>query len=165
MPDKSERQDFGADLRRLQAMFSRFYAKVLTSKKLTIPQFSLLIQVADAGPLTMTDLSERLYLTLPSITNLVDRLEEQKLVVRAADAGDRRVSRVKATARGEQAVREIRRVTVDRIASQLEDFSEGEMKVIRKYQGIMLKTVAEQLDLIKAEFDGKRKHAKASRSS
>ena len=83
------RKELEDRLRRLQGLFTRFYSKVLTERRLTIPQFSLLIIVADEGPLKMQQIAAKLHLASSSITNLVDRLEVQKMLQRRQDPGDR----------------------------------------------------------------------------
>lgn len=70
----------------------------------TLPRFDILAQLDRApGGLTMGDLSRRTMVTNGNVTGLVNRLEAEKLVVRATDADDHRVQQVRLTAAGSRA--------------------------------------------------------------
>ncbi len=129
----ADRKELESILRSIQGKFSRFYSKILTEKNLTIPQFSLLILIVDEGSLRMNEIAEKLYLASSSITNLVDRLEKQKLIKRVKDSKDRRVYFIQVTESGKSVVSYIRKMTVGRIAKQLGAFSGGEVKTIKKF--------------------------------
>lgn len=64
----------------------------------TLPRFDVLVQI-DRAPegQPMRELSQRLMVTNGNITPLVDRLEEDGLVIREPSADDRRVQHVKLT--------------------------------------------------------------------
>lgn len=68
---------------------------------ISLPTFDILAQIArpPLGP-TMGELSRRLMVSKGSVTNLVERLIEQGLVLRHGDSLDARVQRVHLTARG-----------------------------------------------------------------
>lgn len=140
-----ERKNLEAVLRRLQGKFSKFYAKVLTEKHLTIPQFSLLILTVDEGPLTMSEIAEKLYIASPSVTNLVDRLENQKLIARTPEPGDRRATLIRVTPKGESLVREIRKMSVGRVMHIIERFSGREIGVITRFYELLSRTLDELL--------------------
>jgi DNA-binding MarR family transcriptional regulator len=59
------------------------------------------------GPMTMSRLAERLDVSLPNVTGIVDRMEERGFVERGRDPDDRRVVTVRATSGGHEAVEEI----------------------------------------------------------
>lgn len=69
--------------------------------KTTLPRFDVLAALAraDAG-LTMSALSRQLLVSNGNVTGIVERLVTDRLVVRAHDAGDKRATRVRLTARG-----------------------------------------------------------------
>lgn len=81
--------------RRLQSAFAT-----------SLSWFDLMAQL-DRAPrgLRMTELSSRLMVTSGSVTGLVDALESEGLVVRMADATDRRALRVKFTREGRRKFR------------------------------------------------------------
>ena len=57
--------------------------------------------------MTMSKLAERLDVSLPNVTGIVDRMEERGFVERGRDPGDRRVVTLRATAGGRETVEEI----------------------------------------------------------
>jgi DNA-binding MarR family transcriptional regulator len=68
---------------------------------LSLAKLGVLSRLADAGePLPLRTLAERCACVRSNITQLVDRLEADKLVVRADDPHDRRSIRAELTARG-----------------------------------------------------------------
>ena len=71
----------------------------------TLPRFDVLAQI-DRAPegQPMQELSRRLMVTNGNMTPLVDRLEEEALVVREPSAKDRRVQHVKLTDAGKSAL-------------------------------------------------------------
>jgi DNA-binding MarR family transcriptional regulator len=72
----------------------------------TLPRFDLMAQLERAPEgLRMSELSGRLMVTGGNVTGLVDSLEDEGLVVRAADGADRRALRVKLTREGRRAFR------------------------------------------------------------
>src|ERR1700739_1344776 len=67
---------------------------------LPAPQLSALSVIVFGGPITLGALAQAEQVRPPTITKLVAALEDAGLVERGVDAADRRVVRVKATARG-----------------------------------------------------------------
>src|SRR5215475_713138 len=67
---------------------------------LPAPQLSALSVIVFAGPITLGALADAEQVRPPTITRLVDKLEEAGLVNRVTDAADRRIFRVAATAKG-----------------------------------------------------------------
>jgi len=122
-----------AKQRLIQLKFSRFYAKVLTQKKMSLPQFSLLLLLIDNGPLRMGTIAEKLYLASSSVTNLVDRLEGNQYIVRLADPADRRAFTIKVTAKGKRVVADIRKITVVKIAQRLTAFGKKDIDIILRF--------------------------------
>ena len=76
-----------------------------TNFNMTLPRFDILAQI-DRAPegQPMRELSQRLMVTNGNITPLVDRLEEEGLVIRKPSAKDRRVQHVKLTDAGKVAL-------------------------------------------------------------
>ncbi len=93
--------------------------RVVARWNLTLPQFEVLAELAraDAGGFTFVELSRLLLVTSGNLTGIVDRLEDQRLVVRQPDAKDRRVIRVALTDKG-------RRVTEHMLPAHAADIEE-----------------------------------------
>lgn len=71
-------------------------------------QLSALTSVERHGPMTLGRLADHERVAPPSITKVVDKLEERGLVARAPDALDRRVTRVSTTPEGEALLADVR---------------------------------------------------------
>lgn len=100
-------KNFNEFIRRHEALLPEliklFHAaspRELKSLELTIPQFTVLRQLAIKGNQRMSDLARSMEVTLSNITALVDRLIGFSYVKRQNDPADRRIVRVKLTAKG-----------------------------------------------------------------
>jgi DNA-binding MarR family transcriptional regulator len=69
---------------------------------ISLARFDYLAQLdrAGGGPLTMTELAQRLMVSGGNMTGLTDRLQREGLVERRRDPADRRVQRISMTPRG-----------------------------------------------------------------
>lgn len=67
---------------------------------LCLSDFTVLEALLHKGPLTITEIQAKVLLASGSMTAAVDRLELRGLVVRKAQAGDRRVRRIELTPAG-----------------------------------------------------------------
>jgi DNA-binding MarR family transcriptional regulator len=86
---------------------------------LPAPQLSAMSVIVFGGPITLGALAGAEQVRPPTITKLVAVLEEQGLVEREIDPEDRRVVRVRATARGARLLYEGRRRRVASLAESL----------------------------------------------
>jgi DNA-binding MarR family transcriptional regulator len=86
---------------------------------LPAPQLSALSVIVFGGPVTLGALAAAEQVRPPTITKLVATLEAAGLVERETDAGDRRIVRVKATARGARLLQEGRKRRVAALAASL----------------------------------------------
>ncbi len=77
----------------------------LDRRGLSHHQIHLLRSLQGVGPLTVGQLAERLQVSMPSASLMLDRLEEQGLTARTRDAEDRRLVHVQLTEKGEAEVR------------------------------------------------------------
>jgi DNA-binding MarR family transcriptional regulator len=86
---------------------------------LPAPQLSALSVIVFGGPLTLGELARAEQVRPPTISKLIVALEQQGLVAREVDAADRRVVRVRATARGTKVLHEGRQRRVAALVSSL----------------------------------------------
>lgn len=128
-----EREAFTHYFREVQPKFSRLCVRNLSRAKLTIPQFAAMTVLAEAGTLPMTELSAKLYISKPAVTNLVDRLEKNKYLKRLSEPGDRRVHLIRIEAKGEKLVREMQASILVSLLKTLEGFSAGEQETITRF--------------------------------
>lgn len=79
----------------------------LLETTLTIKQLKILTTLAVADSMTMGELAKTFAVSMATMTRIVDRLENQGLVTRVADAADHRVRRLHMTDLGTTVVNEI----------------------------------------------------------
>lgn len=91
-------------LARCYATFSRNVAVKVAGYGLTMPQFGVLEALHHLGRLTLGDLASKLLVTGGNITYVMDKLEDQGLVVRERCDDDRRVIWARLTDEGEELV-------------------------------------------------------------
>ena len=90
---------------------------------LPAPQLSALSVIVFGGPVTLGQLAAAEQVRPPTITKLVATLEADGLVAREPDAADRRIVRVRATARGARLLQEGRARRVASLADSLRGLS------------------------------------------
>jgi DNA-binding MarR family transcriptional regulator len=89
---------------------------------ITLPRFDLMAQLErEPDGLRMGELSRRMMVTGGNITGITDQLEQERLVTRVPDPGDRRVNRVKLTEAGRSAFATMAAVHEGWIAELLAD--------------------------------------------
>ena len=99
---------------------------------LPAPQLSALSVIVFGGPITLGDLARAEQVRPPTITKVVAALEEAGLVARDVDANDRRIVRVKATARGGKLLQDGRRRRVAALTSSLGDLSASDRALLAR---------------------------------
>lgn len=99
---------------------------------LSAPRLSALSVLVFGGPLPLTALAEAEQVRPPTMSRLVKQLESEGLVERRADPADRRVQRVKATAKGRRLLREGRDRRVRRLARSLAELTETERRELAR---------------------------------
>ena len=81
--------------------------EILKDFNITIPQFTALQILISNGDLTIGELSQKMGLACSTITDLIDRMENNKLVVRKKDKKDKRVVRVEVLPVGYEIVEKV----------------------------------------------------------
>jgi DNA-binding MarR family transcriptional regulator len=99
---------------------------------LPAPQLSALSVIVFGGPITLGDLARAEQVRPPTISKLIVILESKGLVERIADAGDRRVVRVKATARGTRLLYEGRQRRVAALVASLTALSASDRVLLAR---------------------------------
>lgn len=141
----TEKDEFMSYFRKAQPKFSRVYASLLSKADLTLPQYALLSQLADTGKVAMTEISCKLYVSKPAITNLVDRLESKKLLKRVSHPKDRRVHLLEIQPKGEKIVRDIQAQFLNLLLKTLDQLNSAERKSVVRYYALISKTLDELL--------------------
>ncbi len=108
----------------------------------TPSQFSALASVYIHGEVSLGELAAIERIAPPSMTRIAGRLEEQGLVARVADSGDRRVSRLAITPEGEALLAETRNRRDAYLANRLHALTEKERNDLVKAIPLLERLVA-----------------------
>ncbi|WP_188453480.1 MarR family winged helix-turn-helix transcriptional regulator [Virgibacillus oceani] len=81
--------------------------KILANYPITSPQFIALQWLLEEGDMTIGELSNKNGLAFSTTTDLVDRMEKNKLVERVRDSNDRRVVRIHVLKKGKTIIEEV----------------------------------------------------------
>jgi DNA-binding MarR family transcriptional regulator len=124
--------DWDTILRRIMTSYNdiskAINPKGLLKINLTSAQIKLLTCFSNKAELTMTELSNNLAVSMPTMTAMVDRLVNSKMVERERNNIDRRVVRVKLTDAGEKMLKKLVRIRRKEMEKILMNLSEGEME-------------------------------------
>ena len=102
--------------------------KGLLKINLTSAQIKLLTCFSNKDELTMSQLSNNLAVSMPTMTAMVDRLVNSKMVKRERDDIDRRVVRVKLTDAGKKMLKKLIRIRRREMEKILMNLNEEEME-------------------------------------
>jgi DNA-binding MarR family transcriptional regulator len=106
---------------------------------LTIPQFHTLLHLSHCdGECKMSDLARSTHQSAASLTGVVDRLLEKRLVERGRPDGDRRQVVVSLTPRGRELLAEIKRARREETRAALERIEPGELsELLRLLESVL----------------------------
>ena len=135
----NDREAFAASFRELHPKFSRMYVQMLNRIDLTLPQYTLLYQLMLLGTVSMTEISSRLEITKPAVTNLVDRLEEKKCLKRIPHTKDRRVILLEILPKGQKIITEIQGRSLGLLLKAYDQFNAAEHRVIERFYATLSK--------------------------
>jgi DNA-binding MarR family transcriptional regulator len=108
----------------------------------TMPQMKTLMVLYGMGQATMGELAEALDIGVSTVTGIVDRLVEHRLVVRAEAPHDRRVVVGRLTSKGLEVVDRIVVMHRDRIRRMLDELTTEEIEVVAKGIELMARAAA-----------------------
>jgi len=81
----------------IQKEFSAQLATMDIPVKISGPRLRILSTVAECGSIRMKDLADKLGIQARTVTDFIDALEKEQLLIRCADPSDRRVTRIELT--------------------------------------------------------------------
>lgn len=106
--------------------------------RITLPQLAILDLLNRLGELNMSDMARFMNVTTAAMTGIIDRLVRDGYVMRIPDPDDRRVIKIKLTAKGSSAVKNIleqRRRLITKIFGVLSrDEREEYLKILTRIQ-------------------------------
>ena len=119
-------------------MVAKIFNREVRDFELTRSQWQGLYLLYTEGPLTQTQIAERLLMAKPPLGKIVDRLEDASWVERMPDASDKRVKRVVLTGRIrpllpelENVVEQIEEILLDGIPIEERDSLIGQLQRVR----------------------------------
>jgi len=110
---------------------------------LNAQRMSALSVIVFGGPMTLGDLAAAEQVRPPTMSRIVNALEEQGLVVRSKDGEDGRSTRLRATAAGRRLLKEGRGRRVRSLARGIEALSGAEKSTLRAAARILADVVRE----------------------
>ena len=109
--------------------------------KITQTQIFTIMTLSEKAPCQLNELSERLQISAPTVTGIVDRLEKLDYVTRIHDKVDRRVVNVDLTAKGKRIAGTLKKTIKEKWQSLLLKLSkkdqENYVRILRNIQRSM----------------------------
>lgn len=99
---------------------------------LSVSQCYALMTIREQGTLSMRELAAKLYLTISTMTRIVDQLVKKRLVLRRTDPKDRRMVLVEATEEGKEVLNQINEAMLLTQKAILSKLSPQEREVVIK---------------------------------
>ncbi|MEO5773864.1 MAG: MarR family transcriptional regulator [Sphingomicrobium sp.] len=124
----------GARLRRLSEKIDRDATRIYAERRIEFEQrwFGPLNQIVLNGPLSVSEIAERLYITHVSVSQATQSLEAAGLVASQPDVTDRRRRLLSLTSEGQARVRELAPLwaALERAAAALDEEAGGVVPVL-----------------------------------
>jgi len=124
----SRRIEIAARLHRLAIHLLRRVRREDPVSGLSAARLSALSVVVHAGPLSLGDLAREEQVRPPTMSRLVDALQEEELVVRRPDPRDARAVSIEATEEGRRLLEEARIRRIERLVESLDRLEEEELE-------------------------------------
>lgn len=128
MRKRSEPEAIAELLHLLAIRLLRAVRKADESSGLTASRLSALSVIVFSGPVTLGKLAEAEQVRPPTMTRIVNALEEQGLVVKAEDPSDARVIRIAATTKGKRLLIRGRARRVRLLTGQIRSLERAELE-------------------------------------
>jgi len=119
----------------------RSVRKADQSSSLNPPRLSALSVIVFAGPITLGDLAAAEQVKPPTMTRIVQALENQGLVAKRVDASDRRSVRLSATMKGQRLLIQARRERTRALAQRVGLLSPQERSALERAIDLMAKLI------------------------
>ncbi|ASF40087.1 MarR family transcriptional regulator [Halobacillus halophilus] len=122
--------DVEKELRYISGIIKQRGRVILNHYPITAPQFVALQWLLEKGDMTIGELSDYIHLACSTTTDLVDRMEKNKLVERVRDLKDRRVVRIHVLQKGEQIIHEVIEKRQDYLKEVLKDIPTDDVETL-----------------------------------
>lgn len=136
--ETSDAHELALSMNALGVHLLRRLRKADAGTGLPAPHLSALSLLVSAGRHTIGELAGYERVTPPTMTYIVNALEERGLVSRVREPGDRRVVHVEATSAGHTVIDRGQMQRVTRLAADLEALSEDDRRTLARAARILL---------------------------
>lgn len=127
-----ERDAATATFFRASALMDAIRLRIWDKENLTVTQLRLLGHLSEKDGMSNAELAERLYVTRPSVSALLERLERGGFIRREVAPNDRRGICIWLEPRGRQATESLRDELYEYVDGLMEDLSDDEVDVFRR---------------------------------
>ena len=117
-------------LRRIINAVEIYSSKLRDKTGLNASQLSCLLVLEKTGPLSLSKLSQHVYLSPSMITSIVDQLENKELVIRTRKSADRRVILIELTEKGKEVAQTAPPSFQEQLTSSLSHLKKEEKKTL-----------------------------------
>jgi DNA-binding MarR family transcriptional regulator len=117
------------------------HAPEFASLDLTMAQAKLLYVVTAAGELTMSEIAQRLGVTISTASGAVDHLVGLGLIARSDDPANRRQVRVSVTSIGHETLERLRELSTRQLRALFDVLDDDELEVIERATRLMTHAV------------------------
>ncbi|WP_108669392.1 MarR family winged helix-turn-helix transcriptional regulator [Peribacillus acanthi] len=123
--------DIEKELRYISSIIKQKGREILSNYTITPPQFIALQWLLEDGDMTIGELSNKMFLACSTTTDLVDRMEKNRLVMRVKDENDRRVVRIHLLEEGKHIIDDVIQKRQLYLRDILKDFSNLEVHTLQ----------------------------------
>lgn len=119
-------------LRKIDYIVRKNGREILNDFSITIPQFTALQILLNNGDMTIGELSQKMSLACSTITDLIDRMEKNELVIRKKDEKDKRIVRIEVLSRGFDILEKVLARRIEFLSGKLNEFSNDDKELLDK---------------------------------
>jgi DNA-binding MarR family transcriptional regulator len=143
---KKEEQSLLTLMKEIKSLIDKCLKNKLNLGDYTVPQTMIIYNLAHHGIMKISELSEKMGLTNSTVSGIVDRLEDQGVVIRQRSTKDRRVVYVELTPEHRKKHQDMYNNLDKYFADILSDIPPSEMQSITKSLNILKNALASKLD-------------------
>lgn len=120
------------ELARAYQAFAAYSARHVREMGLTPPQFDVIVTLGNTGGMTMGEVAERTLVTKGTLTGIIDRLEEKKLVRREVPEDNRRCFTLTLTPEGEAVFQQVFPDHVAHLQERFDRLDKADLEQLRR---------------------------------
>jgi DNA-binding MarR family transcriptional regulator len=128
-------------IRLIRGAHRRYSAELAKKYRMTGPQVGALAIVAREPGISLGQLAGRMYLHISTCSGIIDRLERKGYLARRRDSGDRRIVRLRLTARGKRMITRIPISGFGMLMRDIRKLPEAEIRRISDAMKILMRVM------------------------